>query len=509
MRDFKKLFFFGIVLTGVLLCPSRLFAFALLGPAEPWMQVSNGLSTAVFQSGPMDIGHGYRWNVPVLTYGFDESFLSYFGSNGVAAVESAIKVLNDLEPASSLVITNYPLDTLQYNYAAQDQSLIDLKSHALHLLLGQMGLTSGQQSMFVIRQWTNALSPVPNNSAYEFGADGWGAWAIPDYVVIRNFDPLTLQPSHSINGTSFAGYIFQDANSLNRGTFVLSTDPFSADNPAVADRGGGFGEFYTSLTRDDVGGLVYLLTTNRVNYENLLQDVVGAGTNSGSVVNGAWRPGVDKITFVPHPFDTNAGTFLIFTNDFVDHYFSNNILHTQSLRRVSAQPDILFNVLDYRIQADREGFTPSVRPTNWLNLSDANGLLGQAGPGIIRPPARVTFKRLGQFYAQLGYVIYPFEEFSWGPFDGSTNPPITYPVQPENPSAPLSMKFFMSLPFNQTDFSIFEWPVSGATGQIFVLQTSTNLVSWSTIITATNRGLATSFIAQPNEAKQFYRVIPQ
>jgi hypothetical protein len=71
------------------------------------------------------------------------------------------------------------------------------------------------------------------------------------------------------------------------------------------------------------------------------------------------------------------------------------------------------------------------------------------------------------------------------------------------------MKFFMSLPFNQTDFSIFEWPVSGATGQIFVLQTSTNLVSWSTIITATNRGLATSFIAQPNEAKQFYRVIPQ
>ena len=53
--------------------------------------------------GPMDIGDGYRWNVPVVTYGFDQSFLDYFGTNGVAAVEGAIQILNDLPPASSIV----------------------------------------------------------------------------------------------------------------------------------------------------------------------------------------------------------------------------------------------------------------------------------------------------------------------------------------------------------------------------------------------------------------------
>ncbi len=50
----------------------------------------------------MCISNGYRWNVPVVTYGFDQSFLDYFGSNGVAAVQGAIAVLNDLPPASTI-----------------------------------------------------------------------------------------------------------------------------------------------------------------------------------------------------------------------------------------------------------------------------------------------------------------------------------------------------------------------------------------------------------------------
>jgi carbohydrate-binding DOMON domain-containing protein len=52
--------------------------------------------------GPMNIGEGYRWNIPTLTYGFSRSFIDYFGSNGVAAIESAITILNSLPPASSL-----------------------------------------------------------------------------------------------------------------------------------------------------------------------------------------------------------------------------------------------------------------------------------------------------------------------------------------------------------------------------------------------------------------------
>ena len=40
------------------------------------------------------------------------------------------------------------------------------------------------------------------------------------------------------------------------------------------------GYFFNGLTRDDVGGLRYLLSTNNVNLESLLPDVYGAGTNA-------------------------------------------------------------------------------------------------------------------------------------------------------------------------------------------------------------------------------------
>ena len=101
--------------------------------------------------GPMDIGSEYRWNVPVVTYGFDKSFLDYFGTNGVAAVESAIQVLNDLPPASDIVLTNYPFESQQINYQAQSLSLYDLKSERFCLLLEQMGLATPTRYVFALR----------------------------------------------------------------------------------------------------------------------------------------------------------------------------------------------------------------------------------------------------------------------------------------------------------------------------------------------------------------------
>jgi hypothetical protein len=124
-------------------------AFSLLGPVQPWMQSSNGVIYDGDIGGPMCISNEYRWNVPVLTYGFDQSFSNYFGTNGISAVESAIQILNDLPPASQIVLTNYPFNSQHVNFTAQSQNLNDLKSETLSLLLEHMGLAQPTRYLYV------------------------------------------------------------------------------------------------------------------------------------------------------------------------------------------------------------------------------------------------------------------------------------------------------------------------------------------------------------------------
>ena len=45
--------------------------------------LANGTNRVVVNN----LGEEYRWNSPIVTYTYDESFLSYFGSNGVVAVK--------------------------------------------------------------------------------------------------------------------------------------------------------------------------------------------------------------------------------------------------------------------------------------------------------------------------------------------------------------------------------------------------------------------------------------
>src|SRR5262245_51899616 len=97
-----------LTLSVILFSAAHGFGFALLGPYADWMQLTNGYRGPYDIGGPMDLREEYRWNVPVVTYAFDQSFLDYFGSNGVAAVESAIQILNNLPPASQIVLTNFP-----------------------------------------------------------------------------------------------------------------------------------------------------------------------------------------------------------------------------------------------------------------------------------------------------------------------------------------------------------------------------------------------------------------
>jgi hypothetical protein len=165
-------------------------AFSLLGPVQPWMQSSNGVINSGDIGGPMCISNEYRWNVPVLTYGFDQSFSNYFGTNGIAAVESAIQVLNDLPPASQIVLTNYPLSSQHINPAAQSQNLNDLKSWTLFLLLEHLGLAQPTRYTYVIKGWN------------------------PTNIVQLNFDPQTFSASPFVNNTLYS-YSISSQNNQN------------------------------------------------------------------------------------------------------------------------------------------------------------------------------------------------------------------------------------------------------------------------------------------------------
>ncbi len=81
----------------------------------------------------------YRWNLPTVTYGFDPSFLDYFGEEGVRAVEGAFAILNALPPMSEIDPNLYPANSKMVNFEAQALGYLDLKSYTLSLLLHQLG----------------------------------------------------------------------------------------------------------------------------------------------------------------------------------------------------------------------------------------------------------------------------------------------------------------------------------------------------------------------------------
>jgi hypothetical protein len=444
--------------------------------------------------GPMNIGEGYRWNVPVITYGFERSFLDYFGSNGVAAVEGAIQILNQLPPVSLIYLDNYPTNAWRVNYRAEALSLLDLKSTTLSVLLEQMGLAAPERYAFCIRDYS------ATGSNYTF------------FVIQRNFDPVTARPSHYVNDTLLSYQIVQFASSPPAtGQFCdaveLPVDTLSPLGTTVAGFGLGPGYFVTDLSRDDVAGLRYLLNGNQVRYEALLPDVHEAGANT-NLVRSAYRPGIEKISFVRHPVDGLSGGFRTFTNRWTDVYYAGDYPAYQEVVRSTSRPDIVFTASDLGVHfvVTRTG------TTNWANNADFNGNPGGAGPGIIQPPVAIAMNNVGFILANTG-PFYLDEATSalgiqlWGSFDGSTNPVVVFP---ESQFSFQPTQFRLKLVGgNRTNE--FRWLLSGQANGRFFFQTATNLNSWITLRTLTNSGDSFDclFEAAPDEPGRFFRTFPE
>jgi hypothetical protein len=502
------------------LLPFRVNAFALLGPYEDWMTPVIGYHVPGDIGGPMDIGEGYRWNVPVVSYAFDQSFLNYFGSNGVAAVEGAIAILNELPPASQIPWTNFPITTLGMNYRADNAGLFDLKLYTLALLLEQMGLAQPTRYVLTMRRWDPTLVQDGLTWSDEFT---WPPGTIPNLILPRNFDPGTLLPSQYVNGVPYTGYLRLYSSVYPTPDLVFVTpvpldptllqhyDPIADFSPSS-----GYystpGLFGTGLTRDDAGGLRYLLSSNNVALETLLPDVRGWGRDAKRYVNVALRPGIEKITFVRQQFDPRSGRAVPIKIKYQDTYLVSGVGMHQRLEREVAQPDFLFCAGD---TGKGLAWTPNVLRTgtsNWWNSASVTGSTN-AGPGIIRPTVRITFNTFWPTVwtsdlPSIGGTQSP--QSQWGSFDATTNAPIAYPVTSAPISGPLTVRFRLHsiTSYYPSAVRTLEWSFPNCARAAF--QVSTDLVHWTSKAVLTNTSPIVEWdhlgLAQPRE---FFRVLPQ
>lgn len=503
IRVLRPIFCLALVALSAL--PTR--AFSLLGPFKTGANGGEAWQTAGFDGRPRGLGYtlqddiggpmfafeGYRWTVPVITYAFDSTFLRYFGTNGVADVERAIEMLNSLPAASAMseTLDEYPLDTKAENGDAAALGLIDLKSVTLAILMEQLGLANPERFVFGLRS-----REVRNN--------------FTNYAVVQmNYDPVSVQPSRYVNGVLY-NYIIDDAIGPQGGEWASAVEWFTLDPlrlPYSSVAGGlggnddltlgespdgsgfffgaqglGAGQYYRGLTRDDIGGLRFLLSPNNVVVETLLPTVVPStvlgkgspwgpvfGTNIVGLTNvavtnvlgtnvlagfttTALRPGVDKITFQRVNFDSILGTtFTPITNRYVDTFINptNGRVVRQKVARAILRPDIIFAVEDADTALEVPFLYDRTTTATWNNNAALNtsiaGRIG--GPGIIPPGLEITFSDVLPYtLGEPGSLDSDFPvPVAWGSFDGTDRTPVVYPVF-QHPLFPeLSLDYLRSL----------------------------------------------------------------
>lgn len=469
---------FQAVAVAALTCASAQ-AFSLIAPAAAWMTDEVGYNKPGDFGGPSTLGEGYRINQPVVVYGFDQTFVEFFGQEGINAVEAAMKILNDLPAASVVNPADFPLSTTRVNHTARRLRLWDLKSTALAQVVAQMGLSNPERFVWTLRQVNR-----PNDVVRNF------------ITIRRNYDPFTLLPSSFVNGTLYTYQIVPIGVDLWEAQ-EISLDP-AEPNVSVAsyahaglvdDRASRAsvtrGMFFSGLTQDDVGGLRYLYHPGTVAVEQLptgttlktTQTVTeigsggggsqgswtpyygvgvavgggGGATNAVGVVNAAVRRGVDKIQFIRG--DVGNPVLANFTRPVVvrysDSYSTNGVLgafRTQSVERTLTRPDIIFAAGD--LGHATPGIPVPVRVRRvvdgLLNLSALNtlgnatvgdevaplgpGIVDVGGAGLVISFARVGLQELNSTAIDNLTEEQGFTSFMWGSYDGSTNAPIVYPA---------------------------------------------------------------------------------
>jgi hypothetical protein len=456
LRHSKILIALGFVLAAVQVAS----AFTLLGPLETWQTANLSYGVRYWYSpniatynqapttpgnvpyiepcGTKDFGAGSRMNVPIITYGFDATFIEYYGTAGMQAVDAAFDLLNKLPKVSNASADLSEFITQgnqQKNYTAQALSMLDLKSTVLQIMIQHMGLL-GETHVF------DLMSRGPT-------CDTW--WEVAE----RNLDPITISHSTYVNGVNYTYNI--DDNCSQNTTSVADAVEQPVDEPgallsststAVATQEAlQLGGYYLGLTRDDFGGLRYLYNHNNYVYETLppgcyastngsfSQFSAASGTNTLVAGWSGTIGGVEKFTFMKVAYDnyvgsnfqTNVVQYNLNIETVVAGKFVKEVL---PVWRTNTAPDIIFTAKNL-LGANNSEDQPFTNSMGFIAPTAING--STAVPNVISPTNIIIFNNVGplyyninpQFTSGTAFFLYPY--FQFGSFDGSTNAPIVFP----------------------------------------------------------------------------------
>src|SRR4051812_48988700 len=216
-----------LVVTAALLVQTT-FGFALLGPRDTWQVSALGYDPQGDLGdlgGPKNLGEEWRWTYPEITYAFDDTFINYFGVNGIQAVEDAInlynrELTNSLQRLSDDDLRRKPRDTKRVHPTAQALGVLDLKSYTMGMLAEQLGLAGAVRWTWAIRDRQIFTGQVTN------------------YLVIqRNFDPFSLKPSRYVNGHKWTYFIGTFPTGIQNTTFDDAAEVAidqAGDNPFIS-----------------------------------------------------------------------------------------------------------------------------------------------------------------------------------------------------------------------------------------------------------------------------------
>jgi hypothetical protein len=234
---------------------------------------------------PKNIAQGYRRNTPIMYYSFDRSFLDFFGTNGAAEVDKAMAMYNSLSNVSSYSVdlSEFPQNSRRINPRAGAASLLDIRSVTLGLMTEQLGFWQPVRWIWALHERNHTSVPgfPPCPGGMEYTIDRRN-------LDILSSDASSYQYSSYVNGVLYSYDIVEGcvttpaADAVEIPVDALDIKKYSAVADYTSQDYSGLipGVFYTTFTRDDIGGLRYLIRQGNFGPETIGPRTVEFITNS-------------------------------------------------------------------------------------------------------------------------------------------------------------------------------------------------------------------------------------